>query len=273
MRSNIAFVADFDHFDESSYFGLNDYSGNENSVSLNAMYSHYFTYRSSLIMGVSAHLQSFNERLVNDFVSDSRITGRSYDLDHDENEAGLYAEYTYAVKDRFSLVAGARGDYNSFYNKFYFTPRGHIKWNITRLAHAARLGGSGLPLDQSGHGQHRHAGHGPPLRLRGTRLGRRLRLPHVLPQLRPHGEGADRGRQPHAVVRTRKARGRHAERRLLPHAVLQSGRGRPGVQRHRGDVLQHRRPAPTPTPIRSTSTGRPSSGSTSSPRTDTPTRR
>lgn len=105
MRSNIAFVADFDHFDESSYFGLNDYSGNENSVSLNAMYSHYFTYRSSLIMGVSAHLQSFNERLVNDFVSDSRITGRSYDLDHDENEAGLYAEYTYAVKDRFSLVA------------------------------------------------------------------------------------------------------------------------------------------------------------------------
>ena len=133
MRSNIAFVADFDHFNESSYFGLNDYTGNENSVSLNAMYSHYFTYRSSLIMGVSAHLQSFNERLVNDFVDNGRIEGRSYDMDHSENEAGLYAEYTYSIRDKFSLVAGARGDYNSFYDKYYFTPRGHIKWNITRL--------------------------------------------------------------------------------------------------------------------------------------------
>ena len=133
MRSNIAFVADFDHFDESSYFGLNDYAGNENSVSLNAMYSHYFSYRSSLITGVSAHLQSFNERLLNEFVDNGQFAGRSYTMDRNENEAGLYAEYTYAVKDRFSLVAGVRGDYNSFYDKFYLTPRGHIKWNITKL--------------------------------------------------------------------------------------------------------------------------------------------
>ena len=54
-------------------------------------------------------------------------------MDHSENEAGLYAEYTYSIRDKFSLVAGARGDYNSFYDKYYFTPRGHIKWNITRL--------------------------------------------------------------------------------------------------------------------------------------------
>src|SRR5699024_9939457 len=38
-----------------------------------------------------------------------------------------------SIRDKFSLVAGARGDYNSFYDKYYFTPRGHIKWNITRL--------------------------------------------------------------------------------------------------------------------------------------------
>ena len=77
MRSNLAFVADFDHFNESSYFGLNDYAGNENSVSLNAMYSHYFTYRSSLILGVSAHLQSINERLVNDIVDTTARTKRA----------------------------------------------------------------------------------------------------------------------------------------------------------------------------------------------------
>ena len=52
LRSNIAFVADFDHFDEDAYFGLNDYTGNENSLSVNLMYNHYFTARSSLIVGV-----------------------------------------------------------------------------------------------------------------------------------------------------------------------------------------------------------------------------
>lgn len=54
MRSNIAFVADFDHFNEAAYFGLNNYDGNQNSLALNLMYNHYFTYRSSLIVGGSS---------------------------------------------------------------------------------------------------------------------------------------------------------------------------------------------------------------------------
>ena len=41
MRSNLAFVADFDHFNEYAYFGLNDYRGNENTLSLNLMSNHY----------------------------------------------------------------------------------------------------------------------------------------------------------------------------------------------------------------------------------------
>ena len=52
MRSNLAFVADFDHFDEKAYFGLNGYDGNQNSLSLNLMYNHYFSYRSSVNVGV-----------------------------------------------------------------------------------------------------------------------------------------------------------------------------------------------------------------------------
>lgn len=129
MRSNLAFVADFDHFDESAYFGLNTYEGNQNSVSLNLMYNHYFTYRSSFNLGVQAHLDYFHETLGNDtpWLDSSRF----YNLDRDEQEVGAYAEYTYAVKDRLSIVAGLRGDYNAFYDRFFLTPRGHVKWNIT----------------------------------------------------------------------------------------------------------------------------------------------
>ena len=129
MRSNLAFVADFDHFDEEAYFGLNDYSGNQNSLALNLMYNHYFTYGSSLNVGVQAHLDYYRETLGND--TPWLGSDRAYDFGRDEEEVGAYAEYTYAVRDKFSGVAGLRGDYNAFYDRFFLTPRGHVKWNVT----------------------------------------------------------------------------------------------------------------------------------------------
>ena len=129
MRSNLAFVADFDQFDEEAYFGLNDYSGNQNSLALNLMYNHYFTYRSSLNVGVQAHLDYYRETLGND--TPWLGSDRAYDFGRDEEEVGAYAEYTYAVRDKFSVVAGLRGDYNAFYDRFFLTPRGHVKWNVT----------------------------------------------------------------------------------------------------------------------------------------------
>lgn len=129
LRSNFAMIIDFDHFDEEAYFGLNDYSGNENALSANLMYNHYFTYRSSLIVGLSGQAHLYDERLLNDTPWMNRTT--HFGMDRKEGEAGIYAEYTYAVKEKFSIVAGVRGDYNSYYDKCYFTPRGHVKWNIT----------------------------------------------------------------------------------------------------------------------------------------------
>ena len=131
MRSNLAFVADFDHFSEDAYFGLNDYSGNQNSLALNLMYNHYFTYRSSLIVGVQGHLDYYREKLLNPTPWIAANSVRNYDFDRNEREAGAYAEYTYAIKDKFSIVAGLRGDYNHYYDRFFLTPRGHLKWNIT----------------------------------------------------------------------------------------------------------------------------------------------
>ncbi len=131
MRSNLAFVVDFDHFNEDAYFGLNDYGGNENTLSANLMYAHYFTYRSSLNVGLQGHTSAVRETLLNNTPWIAGQGAALYKLNRTEHEAGAYAEYTYTIKDKFSLVAGVRGDYNSYYDKFYFTPRGHVKWNIT----------------------------------------------------------------------------------------------------------------------------------------------
>ncbi len=132
LRSNIAFVADFDHFNEDAYFGLNNYKGNENSLAATLMYNHYFTTRSSLIIGSQLHLQYFDEQLDNNTPWIAQSPALHYNLDRNEREAGLFTEYTYTVKEKLSLVAGIRGDYNHYYDRFFLTPRGHIKWDPSR---------------------------------------------------------------------------------------------------------------------------------------------
>ena len=66
LRSNIAFVADYNYFDEDAYFGLNDYDGHDSALWLNLMYAHYFSARSSMIFGASASISNSNERVLND---------------------------------------------------------------------------------------------------------------------------------------------------------------------------------------------------------------
>ena len=131
LRSNLAVVADFDHYGERAYFGLNDYNGRENALSLNLAYNHYFTYRSSLIMGVQGHFSAINELLLNNTPWLEAAPASSYNFDRREQEAGLYAEYTYSIKDKLSIVAGIRGDYNAYFEKAFVTPRGHLRWDIT----------------------------------------------------------------------------------------------------------------------------------------------
>lgn len=128
LRSNVAFVVDYDIFDEDAYFGLNDYDGQESVVSMNLMYNKYFSASSSMIMGLSSQIQSIDEVVANispDFGSNM------FDLSRNENEYGAFAEYTYKYSDKFSLIAGLRGDYNDYYDSYHLTPRGQLKWSIT----------------------------------------------------------------------------------------------------------------------------------------------
>ncbi len=127
LRSNIAFVADVDYFDESAYFGLNDYDGDEMAISMQAMYNHYFSPRSSLIVGASTNMQSIDEVIVNKTSFSESI----FDLSREESEVGAFAEYTYSSGEKFSLIVGLRGDYNSYYDNFIATPRGQVKWSMT----------------------------------------------------------------------------------------------------------------------------------------------
>ncbi len=129
LRSSLAFVADYDYFDEQAYFGLNTYAGIENSVSLNLTYNHYFTAKSSIVVGASSYLQNISEGVGNN--TPWLNSNEMFDLSRQENEVGLYTEYTFTPSDKFSLVAGLRGDYNDYFDRSFLTPRSHIRWAIT----------------------------------------------------------------------------------------------------------------------------------------------
>ena len=138
LRSNIAMVADYDFFREDAIFGADKgYVGGQHAANLNLMYTHYFTYNSSLATGITASSRWVTENLTDRTWGRDDAWGNSMkdnilrNFDRNETEIGAYAEYTYNIKEKFSAVAGARYDYNAYFRKHLFTPRGHIKWNIT----------------------------------------------------------------------------------------------------------------------------------------------
>lgn len=127
MRSNFAMILDYDFFREDAIFGADKgYIGGQHMANLNLMYTHYFTYNSSLATGLTA-----SSRWVKEDLTDRLWSENPRNFDRNESEVGAYAEYTYNIKEKFSVVAGVRYDYNAYFRKHLFTPRGHIKWNIT----------------------------------------------------------------------------------------------------------------------------------------------
>lgn len=129
MRSNVAMIVDYDYFTEDAIFGADKgYLGGQHMANLNLMYTHYFTYNSSLATGITASSRWVKEELTDRLWSDSNALRN---FDRNESEIGAYAEYTYNIKEKFSVVAGLRYDYNAYFRKHLVTPRGHIKWNIT----------------------------------------------------------------------------------------------------------------------------------------------
>ncbi len=142
VQNNFAMILDYDNYLTDSYFGINNIDVVENAIRFNATYAHYFTQRSSLNVGASAYVRLMNndylqQRLDGGSLAESwMFAGKSMLA-----EPGVFAEYTYNIEEKFSLVVGVRGDYSmldgDYYydgkerNKLLFTPRSHIRWSIT----------------------------------------------------------------------------------------------------------------------------------------------
>ncbi len=141
VQNNIAFVADYDNYLTDSYFGLNTVDVVENAFRFNATYAHYFTQRSSLNAGASLYARIMDNNYVQTNPR-AETTNPFWVGKASTIEPGIFAEYTYNIEEKFSLVVGLRGDYatvgGDYYidnaknnSRFLITPRSHIRWSIT----------------------------------------------------------------------------------------------------------------------------------------------
>ena len=140
VQNNVAMIFDYDNYLTDSYFGRSKVDVMENTFRFNATYAHYFTQRSSLNAGASFYARMMGDTYSHFGAKDDNV----WNLTNNGRlmEPGIFAEYTYQLDEKFSLVAGIRGDYalasDDYYvkseearNKLLITPRTHIKWSIT----------------------------------------------------------------------------------------------------------------------------------------------
>ena len=140
VQNNFAMVLDYDNYLTDSYFGINTVDVEEHTSRFNATYAHYFSQRSSLNVGASLYFRAMNNNYLQQRVEGGLPT-QSWAFNGNAMliEPGVFAEYTYQLEEKFSLVVGLRGDYSIVKGKYYYdakpepliTPRSHIKWNIT----------------------------------------------------------------------------------------------------------------------------------------------
>ncbi len=141
VQNNFAMILDYDNYLTDSYFGINTVDVLEHTARFNATYAHYFTQRSSLNVGASAYMRRMNNDYIQQRIGDDKLPTRSWDFVGSATllEPGVFAEYTYQIEDKFSLVVGLRGDYSTVKGEYYYdakdkflvTPRSHIRWSIT----------------------------------------------------------------------------------------------------------------------------------------------
>lgn len=140
---NIALVADYNYQDMDSGFGTKTYDAGQHSAFANLLYQNVINDSHRFTLGLNGTFDRYDEiirRLVPqgaDFIlkEDSGIT--------DLANAGVFGEYTYHAGEKFSAIAGLRGDW--FYKQgFKVSPRITLKYMPVDEIVIRANGGRGL---------------------------------------------------------------------------------------------------------------------------------
>ena len=134
--TSIGFILSGSWHEQDAKYGLKAYDGIQSNIYANLIFQTSFTDMHKLSAGASFNFDNYNEKLSVPDTIYNPIIKREY-------VPGVFAEYTFNLNDKFIVLAGLRGDYNSFYNRFLVTPRLHVKYNINEYVHLRASVGKG----------------------------------------------------------------------------------------------------------------------------------
>ncbi|HNW89833.1 MAG TPA: TonB-dependent receptor [Bacteroidales bacterium] len=116
---SVGVVCSFNRTELNSFYGIHTYNGAQNSAYLNVIYQSLFgNTNHKFSTGASFMYDDYAQHL-----NDSAFNTTEY-------VPGVFFQYSYTYPEKFNLIIGLRGDYNSRYG-FFFTPRIHLKFDIT----------------------------------------------------------------------------------------------------------------------------------------------
>ncbi len=145
-NTSIALMVNGSWHDARNRFGKRSYDVLQKNLYAQLMFETDLTERHNLSLGLSYNQDRYDEQLeINDapVVHLSRANAYSSGFDvsipedyrygflSDEKTPGAYAQYTYKVDDAFTLMAGLRADYTDRYQRWFLTPRLHLKYSPT----------------------------------------------------------------------------------------------------------------------------------------------
>ena len=107
-----------------SYFGLKDYDATQLSYYVNVLFDSYIVNdHHKYSVGASYSYDRYDEYqnflfTTLDAAPECRV----------EQVPGAFAEYVFSDDHHWTAIAGFRADYNSYYDKLYYTPRLHVRF-------------------------------------------------------------------------------------------------------------------------------------------------
>jgi outer membrane receptor for ferrienterochelin and colicins len=153
-KSSLGLILSGINHQQDAFYGINLYHGHEQNFNTNLIFTTSFKEgKHKISTGLSYFVDDYSENFVQTrlaylyqtlppppadssysdaqlftLVNDSVFT---YLMDRNEWNSGAFFEYTFDISDKFALIAGIRGDYDSRFG-FLVTPRLHLRANLTK---------------------------------------------------------------------------------------------------------------------------------------------
>ena len=139
---NIALIADYSFQDMDSYFGSTRYVADQHSAYANLLYQNVISDSHQFTLGLNGTFDRYNE----DFARTVWLLGPVEDVREgvtDLANAGVFGEYTFRSGDKFTAIAGLRGDW-FLEQGFKVSPRVTLKYTPVDEIVIRANGGRGL---------------------------------------------------------------------------------------------------------------------------------